>query len=163
MSSRWPSARHCRMALKTLLDRLASGINYRQSQPQTFQAPASSQAGSTGLGSSLPNHVQMTNGDPGNKRRRHNSGAATSIPVQPSTQADLSGFTLGSDFSDMRDWQPVLEYTGPDFGFDAEQFASTGEWHAALDPNMNTGPSGVLFNNAAFDAYVQYFGSNLNF
>lgn len=63
--------------------------------------------------------------------------------------------------SSFQDWQPVLEYTGPDFGFDAEKFASSGEWQAALGPKNLDPASGLLFN-AGFEAYVQRFGDGLN-
>lgn len=56
----------------------------------------------------------------------------------------------------------MLEYTGPDFGFDAEDFASSGEWQAALGPSSMDPTPGLLFSNAGFDAYVQQFGDRLN-
>lgn len=46
---------------------------------------------------------------------------------------------------------PVVEYTGPDFGFDAPQLG--GEFLAdPLDPDM-----GGLFSNAGWDAYLHGF------
>lgn len=47
---------------------------------------------------------------------------------------------------------PVVEHTGPEFGFDAPQIG--GEFFCdPLDPDM-----AGLFSNAGWDAYLQGFG-----
>lgn len=52
----------------------------------------------------------------------------------------------------MEDLMPVVEYTGPDFGFDASRLG--GEFLVdPLDPDM-----AGLFSNAGWDAYLQGFG-----
>ncbi len=67
------------------------------------------------------------------------------------------GFSEG-----LHGWQPVLEYNGPDFGFDADQLDVCGGWGLPLVQNLNP-DSSLLLNNAGFDAYVQQFGDRLNF
>lgn len=162
MGSRWPSARQCRVALKMLLDRLAQGIQYRQSQFDVSRNVGLSRPGASVVESSNHHVAAAQNEESPSKRRRYNEETSIAFPTQPLNAAELSSLSLGTGFSDMRDWQPVLEYTGPDFGFDATQVAS-GDWQPSLDSNMPTEPPGILFSNPGFDAYVQYFGNNLNF
>lgn len=162
MSSRWPSARQCRVALKMLLDRLAQGIQYRQSQSDGSKNVGFSRSGTQVVESSGLNPVAALSDEPNNKRRRYNDEPSINFSTQPLSATELSSLSFGAGLSDMRDWQPVLEYTGPDFGFDAAQVAN-GDWQTSIDPSMPMESTGTLFSNPSFDAYVQYFGNNLNF
>lgn len=57
-------------------------------------------------------------------------------------------------------WQPVLEYRGPDFGFDSNYLADAGDWQTLLDQNVDVS-SGGLFDEAGWDAYIQGFEDRL--
>ncbi|UKZ47763.1 hypothetical protein TrVGV298_001991 [Trichoderma virens] len=84
------------------------------------------------------------------------SGYPASHFIGPDT-----GFVGGDNLWDYPSFQPVLEYTGPDFGFDADQFSQQGEWERFLSENMNPESSGLLFNNAGWDTYLQNIGGRL--
>lgn len=69
-------------------------------------------------------------------------------------------------------WQPVLEYTGPDFGFDSsimdgyrmeQQNQQQGQvGGGALLPTLDIGAGG-LYSDEMWEAYLQGVGDNLNF
>jgi hypothetical protein len=59
-------------------------------------------------------------------------------------------------------WQPVLEYTGPDFGFDSDQFNSEDDWQGLLAQGLAQDSSG-LYSTSMWQAYVQGVGDNWNF
>jgi hypothetical protein len=84
------------------------------------------------------------------------SGYPASHFIGPDT-----GFVGGDNLWDYPSFQPVLEYTGPDFGFDADQFSQQGEWERFLSENMNPESSGLLFNNAGWETYLQNIGGRL--
>lgn len=51
---------------------------------------------------------------------------------------------------------PVLEYNGPDFGFDATQLSGLGPSHN-LVPEPNT-EAGGFYDNVGWDAFIQGLG-----
>lgn len=63
----------------------------------------------------------------------------------------------GSNF-----WQPVLEYTGPDFGFDSTVMDGYGLEQQGLLQNFDIGAGG-LYSSDMWEAYLQGAGDNLNF
>ncbi len=93
------------------------------------------------------------------KRRRHNNHAAPHTPPR-SNAAPVTNTAQSSLYPEI--WQPVLEYTGPDFGFDTYQFGRQDAWQEFLAQGLNPGLSGLLFDNAGWDSYVQNFGDRLN-
>jgi len=171
MSHSWVSARHCHAALETLLNRLASRPNVLQPTLPLGTVPA---APSLNLKHTTmppsPSHSAQQGAlnecrvDSNHKRRRTDGSIESYVPALPHGHAGVLGYqeTVVGPWSGLQDWQPVLEYTGPDFGFDADQFSNGGEWQAAAVPNLDA-PSGTLFSNAGFEAYVQTFGDRLNF
>jgi hypothetical protein len=54
----------------------------------------------------------------------------------------------------------VLEYRGPDFGFDSNYLADAEDWQTLLDQNVDVS-SGGLFDGAGWDAYIQGFEDRL--
>jgi hypothetical protein len=97
------------------------------------------------------------------KRQRTHGSMGTHVPT--SLHCHVGSYSYPIDVVDpssgFQDWQTVLEYNGPDFGFDAEQFAGHGEWQAAPAPNLD--PALGVSSNVGFEAYVQHFGDRLNF
>lgn len=163
MGSTWVSARHCRAALKTLLDRLQLRSRGGHQHAQSTSTPRASHdeiSGLTNTSTVYPSHSSAAEGTPSNKRQRMNGEAATYLQRQSYSQGP--NFSFGPDMSESQIWQPVLEYTGPDFGFDSNQLADRGEWQGLLNQNFNA-ESGGLFDIAGWDAYVQSFGDRLNF
>lgn len=61
-------------------------------------------------------------------------------------------------------WQPVLEYTGPDFGFDSSVMDSYGmdQQGGTILQTLDLGAGG-LYSNDMWEAYLQGAGDNLNF
>ncbi|KAM3514521.1 hypothetical protein MY11210_001864 [Beauveria gryllotalpidicola] len=92
-----------------------------------------------------------------NKRRKSNHNVATQSPLWSNTEC-ASSPGLASSYM----WQPVLEYTGPDFGFDANQFCRQDAWQEFLAQGLNPGLSGLLFENSGWDSYVKTFGNRLS-
>ncbi|KAM3472633.1 hypothetical protein MY5147_005202 [Beauveria neobassiana] len=92
-----------------------------------------------------------------NKRRKSNHNVAAQSPLWSNTEC-ASGSGLAASYM----WQPVLEYTGPDFGFDANQFCRQDAWQEFLAQGLNPGLSGLLFENAGWDSYVKTFGDCLS-
>ncbi|KAM3560156.1 hypothetical protein MY1884_003105 [Beauveria asiatica] len=95
--------------------------------------------------------------DARNKRRKSNHNDATQSPLWSNTEC-ASSSELAASYM----WQPVLEYTGPDFGFDANQFCRQDAWQEFLAQGLNPGLSGLLFENAGWDSYVKTFGDRLS-
>ncbi|PMB64923.1 hypothetical protein BM221_009110 [Beauveria bassiana] len=92
-----------------------------------------------------------------NKRRKSNHHVAAQSPLWSNTECASSPGLAASYM-----WQPVLEYTGPDFGFDANQFCRQDAWQEFLAQGLNPGLSGLLFENAGWDSYVKTFGDCLS-
>ncbi|OAA57265.1 Transcription factor [Cordyceps fumosorosea ARSEF 2679] len=152
MGRTWTSASHCRDTLKLMLDQLASQTRVPNSPSQAGQIPSEEALGSEGLGSEGSPDAA---GESRSKRRRHDQ-AATPSP-HPGTDP-----VLASGMASSQIWQPVLEYTGPDFGFDANQFCRQDAWQEFLVQGLNPGLSGLLFDDAGWDSYVKTFGDRLS-
>ncbi|OAA36329.1 Transcription factor [Beauveria brongniartii RCEF 3172] len=151
--STWTSASHCRDTLKLMLDQLTS--KPLSLSNNAFHIPqATSDA-------NIPSEISTSDvtvdaaEEARNKRRKSNHNAATQSPLWSNTEC-----SSGLPASYM--WQPVLEYTGPDFGFDANQFCRQDAWQEFLAQGLNPGLSGLLFENAGWDSYVKTFGDRLS-
>lgn len=188
MSRNWSSAHHCRVTLKMLLDRLTSKPFMDKINPALSADPSLSVLTdwSQPVFSTYQNLLEGSR----NKRRRmdqnnsnngannncNNNGSNNNTNNSSSFMGNNpmsgypashfigpdTGFMGGDNFWDYPSFQPVLEYTGPDFGFDADQFSQQGEWERFLSENMNPESSGLLFNNAGWETYVQNLGDRLN-
>lgn len=183
MSRNWSSAHHCRVTLKMLLDRLTSKPFMDKINPALSADPSLSMLtdwsqpvfstyqnlleGSRSKrrrveqqnanNNNSNNGANVNNGSNNNFMGNSLSGYPASHFIGPDT-AFMGGDTLW----DYPSFQPVLEYTGPDFGFDADQFSQQGEWERFLSENMNPESSGLLFNNVGWDNYVQNLEDRLN-
>ncbi|ETS03388.1 hypothetical protein M419DRAFT_75497 [Trichoderma reesei RUT C-30] len=184
MSRNWTSAHHCRVTLKMLLDRLTSKPFMDRINPALSADPSLSilTDWSQPVFSTYQNLLEGSR----SKRRRveqnnvnsnntGNNAGNNSIGSNPGLMGNAmsgypashfigpdSGFVGGDNLWDYPSFQPVLEYTGPDFGFDADQLSQQGEWERFLSENMNPESSGLLFNNVGWDSYVQNLGDRLN-
>ena len=132
MIAGWPSARRCRAALTALLDRLNQRHRRRASPPP--QPPT--------LDSS-PNKRQRTDG-------------FNTLDNDPS--AATGWWNTQSAQEQPPIWQPVIEYQGPDFGFDSMQLADSGVWSDLVDTAQPE-----LFDVSGWEAYCQTLGERLNF
>ncbi|KAM0460612.1 hypothetical protein ACHAPV_004889 [Trichoderma viride] len=181
MSRNWSSAHHCRVTLKMLLDRLTSKPFMDKINPALSADPSLSMLTdwSQPVFSTYQNLLEGSR----SKRRRmgqqnnnnNNNGVNTnnisnnnfmgnSMSGYPASHfiGPDTAFMGGDNLWDYPSFQPVLEYTGPDFGFDADQFSQQGEWERFLSENMNPESSGLLFNNIGWDNYVQNLEDRLN-
>lgn len=146
MGSRWQSAHHCDKALKYLMDQLSS------CHLKTY----SDQISTTNTNNyvdprSHPDIIQRDrnptqNQTRGTKRKGYNHEIegydSQSQPTNPHSQIGTGTLSF-----------PVLEYTGPDFGFDASQLDSEGAPHSlGLETAFETGE---LFENTGWDAFIQ--------
>ncbi len=155
MDTTWTSASHCRDTLKLMLDELTStsgglSSDIPQMPPRIPDDTISTENINSEASADIPDEAQ-------HKRRKYNNHAATHPPLYPPADAALSS---GPDSSYM--WQPVLEYTGPDFGFDANQFCRQDAWQEFLAQGVNPALSGLLFDNVDWDSYVKTFGDRLS-
>lgn len=155
------SAKRCQAALNNLLTKLKkrneSPSAHRDSSLATSQKRTAEERGS-----GTPNLGRRRS----NKRPRLN-GEGVPLESQPPTQALPSydpfpsmAMTPGANF-----WQPVLEYTGPDFGFDSSIVNAYGveqEQGGIALPACDIGAGG-LYSDEMWEAYLQGAGDNLNF
>ncbi|KAJ9157935.1 putative Fungal specific transcription factor [Pleurostoma richardsiae] len=162
MADNWPSAGRCHSSLKLLVDALSP-----KSSEEQFDAQDSPVSGVTNriFSTPAPPLSHTAGGGVGNtsKRRRINGDTMSSVPASVQGPPEMAGLPVGSGLSDVQDWQPVLEYTGPDFGFDTDLFASRGGSQAAVPQPLNQEQPVLLFDNLGFETYVQHFGDRLNF
>ncbi|EGX87872.1 fungal specific transcription factor, putative [Cordyceps militaris CM01] len=153
MGSTWPSASHCRDTLKLMLDQLSSEpCHLPKRAHQTPQNIIGEDSPNDGANSEAP----FDTSEAPSKRRKQDSHDATHTPLYPSAEPALHP-TLESSYM----WQPVLEYTGPDFGFDANPFCRQDAWQEFLVQGLNPGLSGLLYDNTGWDSYVKTFGDRL--
>ncbi|OIW32829.1 putative fungal-specific transcription factor, partial [Coniochaeta ligniaria NRRL 30616] len=158
MGSNWASARHCHGALSTLRHRLA--LRPGRMQAALSVAPISRVSSiDTQQGPLRPRPSQPSS----HKRQRTNGNVRTHVPssLRDHVGSHSCPIDVVDPSSGFQDWQTVLEYTGPEFGFDTEQFAGHGEWPAAA-PAPILDPALGLSSNVGFEAYVQHFGDRLN-
>lgn len=180
MSRNWTSAHHCRVTLKMLLDRLTSKPFMEKINPALSADPSFAVLTdwSQPVFSTYQNLLEgsrnkrrrvdqnntknnNTNNNVNNINNNFMGGSMSGYPANHFVGPDTE-FMGGDNLWDYPSFQPVLEYTGPDFGFDADQFSQQGEWERFLSENMNAESSGLLFNNAGWDTYFQNMGDRLN-
>ncbi|PNY18341.1 Uncharacterized protein TCAP_07545 [Tolypocladium capitatum] len=158
MGSNWASARRCHAALRTLRNRLTASSSGGLESCPSPTAPGVSLDRPTGsLGTNHPRPARTAAAREANsaKRRRHNGDAH----VPPPNQTHQWHAPAAPDAPGIPYWQPVLEYTGPDFGFDTSQFAHQGDFQDFPSASFTPGP---LDNLDGWDAYVQTFGNHFS-
>lgn len=157
MGNSWSSASHCHDIIKSMVGQLTS----KTCMPRTN----SSQEPPIPHDEVMENEVTNSESFPASadedrsKRRRHNHYATPQTPSRSSAAPVLNN-PPNPFYPEI--WQPVLEYTGPDLGFDTYQFGRQDAWQEFLAQGLNPGLSGLLFDNAGWDSYVQTFGDRLN-
>ncbi|KAL1874751.1 hypothetical protein VTK73DRAFT_228 [Phialemonium thermophilum] len=176
MGARWTSARHCHAALRLLLAKLMSTRTAAELSASSVPAspPSDVAAGAAGVRSSNPprRHGSITNNynssnNNSNKRRRYDveAGPSTRMSQPAQTQSQSYNVAVEAEYPSITPlWQPVLEYMGPDFGYDAAYMA--GRYEAQHFPFQNADAPesvGLLFNDVGWDAYVQNIGDRLSF
>lgn len=90
---------------------------------------------------------------PSPKRQKKDNNAADSY--------DSTAHSNYTESDALQDMIPVLQYTGPDFGFDASSFDNLMGSHDASD-NTYTNELGGLYADADWDAYIQGLGGFLD-
>lgn len=111
-------------------------------------------------GAKRPHETSDTSEEARKKLRSHSHHQARQAPLRhnmvstPSIEPDAL-------YTDV--WQPVLEYTGPDFGFDAYQFSREDAWQDFLTQGLNPGLSDLLFDSDGWNSYVQTFEGRLSY
>ena len=120
--------------------------------PVTLVPTTSSTIDNGRTSSAASAHVGV-NEEKGVKRRRVQSDTA---PVRHQFQNPNDGSGLSLIPTDVQNWQPILQYIGPDFGFDADIFTYEGEGFANQELN------GELFNTIGWDTYMHGFGDRFN-
>lgn len=160
MSLRWASAKHCEKALGMLSKGLMNRTGGTSNKHLNSWLGAE-QAGNV----AMPDLVDFSRAGAraerlGSKRQRlEEDGLVSDLSGQQNTQR---AFFTEPSLQQPNSWQPVLEYTGPDFGFDTTAFGGGG----SLDPNFlqSTGPEfGGLFDHDMWEAYIQGAGDFHNF
>lgn len=154
LARRWPSALHCQSVLRRLLQALNSGgyeaqRTRRQTNPSTTPERGDSYRGKTPAGPIDSVSFEQ----PSPKRQKKDNNAA-----------DSHGSTAHPNYTEpvaFQDMIPVLQYTGPDFGFDASSFDNLMGSHDASD-NTYTNELGGLYADADWDAYIQGLGGFLD-
>lgn len=152
MGSRWPSARHCYLALRRLLDQLSNHF----SEGLSNSNPGLSGTRSDGLvntesqaGDMLQESGPVQNQARGTKRKLNEEMGNRREEQFQSINANPQIGTGTLPF-------PVLEYTGPDFGFDATQLSDLGPaQNFVSDPNSDMGG---FYGNVGWDAFIQGLG-----
>ncbi|KAK7746526.1 hypothetical protein SLS62_009389 [Diatrype stigma] len=157
MGSRWQSARHCHRALKRLLDQLSS---------QSTEGPSETGSRSPNLQSedvfSSRSQAGNMSQEPGSRqgltrgaKRKFNDEMGSRRGDQFQAVDPLPHISTGTlPF-------PVLEYNGPDFGFDATQLSGLGPPHnLASEPNSD---AGGFYGNVGWDAFIQGLGIDSRF
>lgn len=116
MGHRWASARHCYHALKTLLSRLGAQAVSATPEPllSGLEQPLFAQPEPPAVSSPVPDETR------GTKRQRLQENDL-SEPTERRFTTTSEGL-LNENMSAWPSWTPILQYNGPDFGFDALQF-----------------------------------------
>jgi hypothetical protein len=165
MGSRWSSARRCCVTLTSFLDKLEHGCRAQEQFP--VREPASvidrayladySQSGQVNSVS-----TPMSEAPYRSKRPRTHDYVDLNTEWQGNSSSNRApNNRLDANSLDSYLWQPVLQYRGPDFGFDSSQLATN--WRGSELPNMNglSEPAG-LYDLAGWDAYMQNWGNSFN-
>ena len=148
MNHSWTSTRHCRASLKVLLDKLNFITSSGRLTPPTLVTLGNNRRSTT---EEISEHPETMDGrrDRNNKRRRYaDLETSSSVPPPP---MDVQ-------------WQPILEYLGPDFGFDANKsYNGVLDSAGSFTQNSSHDSMGLLFEDVGWDWYVQNLESHLNF
>lgn len=157
MGSRWPSARHCHRALKRLLDQLSNQSSEAPSEPD----PRISIIQSENLFNTRLQSGDMSQ-EPGS-RQGQTRGTKRKLN-------DETGSRRGDQFQAVDPNPlmstgtlpfPVLEYNGPDFGFDATQLSGLGPPHNLVSEANSD--AGGFYGNVGWDAFIQGLGIDSRF
>jgi hypothetical protein len=152
MKTRWTSAHHCYKALESLSHHL-------NNQPEQLPPERSSTEPTNDPASwhNAPDHPQSASrmAEPRGPKRRRQQDHAFDDFYDQDTASERRVDTQPN-------WMPVLEYNGPDFGFDATQFTRQG---ALLDNfgDYSDPSAGGFFSGAGWDAFIQGLGSDGHF
>jgi hypothetical protein len=156
----WGSSRHCSRALDVLLVRLQSQSGQRHAEQYAQRAPPSG----TTVGGFHTHDYHDTHRNPlrntqSHKRRPSNEEAAG----QYSASRLDNNLTMNTQMNlvDPPIVQPVLEYIGPDFGFDANISPTEGWQQDVPDQDLNFEFTG-LFDHAGWNAYMSTLDNDLN-
>ena len=172
MQNRWNSSRHCKHALETLCESLqhrhdgcstsVDASSRANMSPQA--APSATQQDDATT--RLPGTTNATQNS--TKRRRlgtksdSNAHQASSVGSTITANLDPSAAMVSQS---AQNWAPVLEYTGPDFGFgfdttlEMNNISSTAQ---DFDTSfLDTG--GGLYTTATWDAYMNSFEGTFPF
>ncbi|KAF7557685.1 hypothetical protein G7046_g5976 [Stylonectria norvegica] len=147
MNTRWSSAGHCHRALKTLRDKLKQ----RYSEGPANMTPTTLRRESGRTISAASTHLGVNEERRFKRRRLHGDTAPVQQQVQvPSNDSGLPPFP-----PEDQNWQPILQYIGPDFGFDADIFTYEAEDFANQEFN------GELCNSVAYAYNTQQFPASI--
>lgn len=149
MPAEWKSARRCLIALDTLYRKLCVRQEIR-GRPASKRPITQSDFGNTGLDESHDNGE--SDGTRSSKRQRQ-----LDVPMN-----NITGPTPNSVYPPLPDWMPVLEYTGPDFGFDTTSFDIDEMRDESLSHQASTEFPG-FFSNTEWNAYMNTFDGRFNF
>ncbi|KAH0847246.1 fungal specific transcription factor [Fonsecaea pedrosoi] len=182
MAKSWNNARHCAEALQSLLENLAAQYNRGQSvmvspSSSNFAIPGASVPATVG-GSTEPPTTQLSmaeTNEPSRKRKRTSRGQQgqsrhqSELPDATRDRANQSQ-TINQDF-DADSYQlpslnsgamfPILEYTGPDFGFSNGQYPTMDDFEfLGLPVSDDLYPSNPgAFGNIGWEAMANGSGN----
>lgn len=149
MGTRWVSAQHCEKALGNLLVHLNKPEKERLPPPlSAFPQPAET----PGTESS----AQVGNESRSTKRKRPQDQPVASFPER--TAVFDPGLNQQPNFP-----MPVLQWRGPDFGFDASQGGSDDMTQTLFGGEFEDPSSGGFFSGAGWDAFIEGLGSEGQF
>lgn len=156
----WTSSRHCARALDMLLARLQSQSVQRHAELYARRIPPSRDSAGVCHDDESHDPYRNTLGNVHSyKRQRLDKEAAG----QNSASRLDNNLVLDTQMNlvDPPIVQPVLEYIGPDFGFDAN-ISSTEAWQQGVsDQEFSLGFAG-LFDPADWDAYMSTLDNTLS-
>jgi hypothetical protein len=150
MSIRWISARHCYHALKILLARLNVSPGPEISSDLSDPDPGNHQTGhldSSGHDVAVPAEASTA------KRRRVQNDAEMDEAVLRPPGTGSNDHHRGD--TTWTHWAPVLQYNGPDFGFDAFQLGFQQQEDQAIG-DFGFGSTG-LFNDMGWNGFSHEF------
>ncbi|KAI1503271.1 fungal-specific transcription factor domain-containing protein [Biscogniauxia marginata] len=154
LGTRWASAGRCYAALKALLDKLTT--QFHGEIPDSISKPTLLRPVEDGQDQPIVTESSInTNPDtPGmrtGKRRRLQSDTRDNFFTD-----EAFGARTNTSSSSFHNSMPVLEYTGPDFGFDAARSHDQGTIPQNLCNHQLNIDSG-LFSDASWDLYINNF------
>ncbi|KPM35286.1 hypothetical protein AK830_g11275 [Neonectria ditissima] len=145
MASRWASARQCHGALRSLLQRL--NTRFGPGPADLGLAVFPPRVSGRFLTQPIDLESSQTEGRSAKRQRQYDSRPRPSQNMAQDSTVDAGLFPW-------EDWMPVMEYTGPDFGFDTAHIDGQDLFGGAQDGEM-----GSLFNNMGWDSNLQGSGN----